>query len=103
MKLPNELQPGDKFYFQYSIGEELKLWKVLAVGPHSLIASCENLYVKVPLYYEHLAKPEGHYCYVTPRPSYFAQLWAALSLKPVSSPDTSWERLAPQPANRLAV
>lgn len=109
MKLPHELQPGDRFYFQYSIGEELKLWKVWAIGPHSVIASSENLYVKVPIFYKHLEQPESHFCYVPPRPGFFEQFWSALSLKPAPSPEKttyperSWGQLAPQPVNGMAL
>ncbi|HEV7347639.1 hypothetical protein [Telluribacter sp.] len=79
MKLPHQLTPGDCFYYRHSIGEEVKCWKVVAIGLNSLIATCENAYLKVPLYYEELAKPEGHFCYVPPQPGVFSSFWSALT------------------------
>jgi hypothetical protein len=43
MKLPYELQPGDRFYYRHSVGEEVKLWKVVATGLNSLIATTKWL------------------------------------------------------------
>jgi hypothetical protein len=107
MKLPHELQPGDSFYFRYSIGEEVKLWKVVATGLNSLIAINENSFVKVPLFYEQLTQTDGHFCYIPPRLGFFAQMLAAFSLRPAqeshsTSPELSWNNLSAQPANGYA-
>lgn len=81
MKLPHELIPGDRFYYRHSIGEDVKLWKVVATGLNSLIATSEHIR-QVPLFYDQMAEPDRHFCYVPPKPSFFDGLLRAFSASP---------------------
>lgn len=78
MKLPHELMPGDRFYYRHSVGEDVKLWKVVATGLSSLIAMNDHVY-NVPLYYDQLAEPDRHFCYVPPQPGFFSHLFVAFN------------------------
>ena len=102
IKSPHQLQPGDCFYYRHSVGEEVKLWKVVATGLNSLIATGENVYCKVPFYYEELAKPEGHFCYVAPQPSFFSSILSALTPRHAES-EANWDDLPAQPAGGFAM
>jgi hypothetical protein len=76
MKLPYELQPGDRFYYRHSVGEDVKLWKVVATGLNSLIATSEHV-MNVPLYYDQMAEPDRHFCYVPSQPGFFESLFGS--------------------------
>lgn len=78
MKLPYELQRGDRFYYRHSVGEDVKLWKVVATGLNSLIATSEHV-CNVPLYYDQMAEPDRHFCYVPNEPGFFASLFGSSS------------------------
>ncbi len=77
MKLPHELLPTDHFYYRHSIGEEVKLWKVVATGLNSLIATSEHAF-NVPLYYDQMAEPDRHFCYVPTEPGFFSTLFGVV-------------------------
>ncbi len=80
MKLPYELQPGDRFYYRHSVGEDVKLWKVVATGLNSLIATSEHV-CNVPLYYDQMAEPDRHFCYVPTQPGFFETLFGAFNTR----------------------
>ncbi|WP_247234863.1 hypothetical protein [Telluribacter sp. SYSU D00476] len=85
MKLPHELQPGDRFYYRHSIGEEVKLWKVVATGLNSLIATSEHMYSNVPLYYDQMTEPDRHFCYVPNQPGLITIIRSAFSTRAADS------------------
>jgi hypothetical protein len=84
MKAPHELQPGDRFYYRYSIGEDVKLWKVVATGFNSLIATSSHI-CNVPLYYDQMAEPERHYCYLPEPPGLFSMFRSGLGSRSVNN------------------
>ncbi|HEV7347127.1 hypothetical protein [Telluribacter sp.] len=104
MKIPHQLQPGDCFFFRASIGEEIKQWKVVAIGLNSLIATCEHAYQNVPFFYEQLTNPEGHFCYVQPRAGWLTSLFSALTSKSAESTEQKidWRGLSANPSHGLA-
>lgn len=83
MKLPHELSPGDRFYYRHSVGEDVKLWRVVATGLNSLIATSDHVF-NVPLYYDQMAEPDRHFCFVPAQPGFFSTLFGAFHTSPAN-------------------